>query len=582
MANPPGLAEAALIGPSTELVRRIEIYESDGTTRWQGGSNDDRLIEGAVGVDYSRDERRTLDTLVLDNSDGALVHSPSAFWYDKVIKVFCGVKYIDTSPIITHDIRTNLAQNPRSANNTTGYAGAGTLSRLASGAGAPEGFDSAARLTFTTSTATANGIYYVMPTGGDEITGKVSAMIYGRVSKSQRMRTLLYFYDDIGLLQSHSLNEAVYSANTWYDLKVEDLTPPLGTTRVLVGFYGITGTGSSLWANGDTVDITGVQIENRSSIFKRFDGDTLDFANRKYSWLGTPHASPSIEDITVETPAATPTSWETQIGEFMIDSISESHFPYIVKVNGRDYTKKCMLDKYSVATSYAAGTPIETAIKVIAQNAGITKFFLPVTTHQLGKDYFFERGVSRWEAMKQIADAFGYELFFNAYGVLVMREFLDPVTSPTSFTLQTGFLGNLVTYEKSLNDSRIYNYIVVTGEASEDVTPVYATAVNSNPTSPTRVAKLGKRVYQYTSSFITTTQQAQDVANRFLQVHGLEEFDLNFDSINLFWMEVGEIVEFDDPRPAPEQPDRFLLSSLTIPLGLGPMSGNAKRVSVVS
>jgi hypothetical protein len=274
--------------------------------------------------------------------------------------------------------------------------------------------------------------------------------------------------------------------------------------------------------------------------------------------------------------------WETQIGEFMIDSVSEAHFPYTVKVAGRDYTKKLLVSKFANATSFPKGQAIETTIKTIAQNAGVTKFLLPLTGKTLGSVTLFERGTSRWEAMKGIADAFGYEIFFDAEGYLVMREYADPVLSPISYTFETGAYGNLASYEKSLNDSRIYNHIVVTGESSDsDTIPVSAEAKNTTASSPTNISKLGDRVYQYSSSFITTTAQAQDVANKFLKIYALEEFDLNFEAIALPWLEAGEIVEFIDPRPAPDQPTKFLLSSLNLPLGIGAMSANAKRVSIV-
>jgi hypothetical protein len=174
-------------------------------------------------------------------------------------------------------------------------------------------------------------------------------------------------------------------------------------------------------------------------------------------------------------------------------------------------------------------------------------------------------------------------LFFNAQGYLVLRLALDPVLSPVAYTIQTGpIVGNLTGYTKSVNDTRIYNHILVTGEsADQETVPVWAEALNTEPSSPTRISELGDRLYQYTSSFITTTAQAQTVADNFLKIHALEEFNLDFSSITFPWLEAGEIVEFIDPRPSPGQPTRFLLSSITLPLGLGPMSGNAKRVTVV-
>jgi hypothetical protein len=47
-------------------------------------------------------------------------------------------------------------------------------------------------------------------------------------------------------------------------------------------------------------------------------------------------------------------------------------------------------------------------------------------------------------------------------------------------------------------------------------------------------------------------------------------------------LEVGEVLQFTDPDPAILQPERFLISSATIPLNLGPMQMNGKRVAIVS
>lgn len=588
MAVPPAAAEAAVIGPTSELIRRIEIYEADGTTRWAAGANDDRLIGGTVTIDYSRDERRSVD-LELDNSDFALEHAPDAFWYDKILKVFCGVRYVDTSDVISHVIRTNLSTNPRVGTNSTGWAalGSGTFSSARiTGAGNAYS-DTALETTWSVASAdTGGGSYYLTPVGAAVFTaGELYSFgIDARVSKSQRMNIVVQFWNDSAMIagQQFAGDEKVVTANEWNSFTLNGLTCPVGTTRVMVGAFSVSGTGSSIWNAGDKTAATMAVIIKEPVLKNRFSGATQDFANRDYRWTGTAELSQSEEDITISTPSAVDAVWETQVGEFMIDSISEDHFPYTVKVNGRDYTKKCLQSKFVVATALANGTAIETAIKSLAQNAGCTKFIMPVTGKALGKDYFFERGVSRWEAMKQIADAFGYEIFFDAQGYLVMREYLDPVTAPLAYSLATGeIIGNLTAYNKTVNDTRIYNHIVVTGETNDDTLPVYATAENHEPSSPTRIEEIGDRVYQYTSSFITTVAQAQDVADKFLQIHALEEFDLNFSSISLFWLEVGEIVEFIDPRSNTGQPDRLLLSSINLPLDLGPMSGNAKRVSVV-
>jgi len=372
--HPPVLAEAAILGPTTELTRRVEIYEANATTRWKNGTQDSRLINGTVTIDQGRDERRSFD-LELDNTDFGLEHKPGGFWYDKILKIYSGVRYWD----------------------------------------------------------------------------------------------------------------------------------------------------GSAWQN-----------------------------------------------------------WECQIGEFMIDSITEAHFPHTVRVAGRDMTKKMLLSKCINAYSFNKTTRVDVAVRQQVQIAGIVKYVIPVDNTQVGRDYSWERGTSRWEIAKEIAEAFGYEIYFDASGYFVMRPFQDPITAPISYTFETGKYGNLISYEKSVNDSRLFNHIVITGESSDsDVQPVSADAQNNNAMSPTRISLIGDRPYFYSSSFITTTSQAQKLANNWLKIYSMEEYDINLESIAAPWLEAGDIIEFLDPRPAIGQPTQFLLSSVSLPLGIGGMSANAKRITVV-
>lgn len=275
-------------------------------------------------------------------------------------------------------------------------------------------------------------------------------------------------------------------------------------------------------------------------------------------------------------------SYEVTLGTFMIDRVVQARFPKTVKITARDFTKKCMLSKFVQATGFTAGTPIETVIGAIASNAGIQDRVLPVTGKVLGVDTFFERGTPRWEAMKKIAEAFSYELFFNAQAYLIMRLFVDPTSEADSYDFETGpVTGNLVDWEKSTNDTRIFNHISIAG-SDPDILPVQAEALNNNPNSPTRIEVLGDRVFPYESAFITTTQQAQDLANAYLKIYGLEEYEINLSAVPAPWLEAGEVICFVDPAAAVNDPDRFLLTSFTIPLDLSPMSAVGRRVTIVS
>lgn len=384
---PPQGAIDAVVANYTNVTRRLEIYEYDGNTLWGGAGLGSRLVDGSVSVDANRDERRTLDC-VLDNADGALRHDPyNGLWFDKVIKVWRGVKYWSFDPI------------------------------------------------------------------------------------------------------------------------------------------------------------SGLPLQK---------------------------------------------TYEAQLGEFLIDRVDADNFPNLIKITARDYTKKMLTSKLTVSVQFPKGTPVEDVIKALAANSGITKFMLPITGKTVDATTVFEKGDERWKVCKTLAETAGYDLYFDATGYLVMRQYLDPTTSPVEYTFQTGAnVGNLISWSKSSNDSRVYNHIVVTGDEQTEVqldgttSIIYAEAKNTAGDSPTRIARIGDRTFFYSSPFFTSKEQAQSVANSWLSLKALEEFNMSFDALVVPWMEGGSIVEILDPNRTDYEPTRFLLDSFSIPLPLKAMSGLGRRVTIV-
>lgn len=278
-------------------------------------------------------------------------------------------------------------------------------------------------------------------------------------------------------------------------------------------------------------------------------------------------------------------SWETQVGEFMIDRISNERFPHQVDITGRDYAKKCLNSKLKFSIQFPRQTPIEDIIRALAANSGVKKFALPVTGQSYALDIVFERGIERWNVMKQIADSIGYEVYFRGDGYLTMRPYPDPLMSPLAWTFRGGKAdGSLINYTRSSNDSRVFNHIVVIG-ASTTVdgftTTIFAEALNEEPSSPTRISRLSDRVDFIQNDYFTEQTQAQDFANARLRIGALEEYEVNFSSLIIPWLDAGDIVGVDDSEGSEYVPNRFLLSDFSLPLALGEMSGNAKRVTIV-
>lgn len=288
------------------------------------------------------------------------------------------------------------------------------------------------------------------------------------------------------------------------------------------------------------------------------------------------------------TPEGVERLWETQIGEFMIDKISESDFPHVVKVTGRDYAKKCLLSKLKTSLTFTQFTPIEQMVTAMAANCGVTKFAMPYTGEGFAQDVVFERGTERWTVMQKLADSIGYELFFRGDGYLTMRPYGDPTFSPLTWIFNTSPLdGTLVNFERSSNDSRIRNHIVVVGSTTTNLDgfsqTAFAEAINDDPSSPTRVSRpgIGYRTEIIESDYISSTQQAEQTANQRLRVSSLEEFDINFSSLIIPWLEGGDIIDIVTPGQSEFVPTRFLLANFNFPLQLGSMSGVGRRVTIV-
>lgn len=568
-AFPPADAVTAINSGSTNVLRRVEIYENDGKTLWLP-SDPSYLKEGSVSVDYSRDERRVLDSLVLNSQDNMLRSDPyGGLWYDKVIKVYRGVRYPLKSKMPSIVIVASADQN-------SAYELRAAFSSM--------GFSTIDVKLGTTDMADVETYDMVL------VDGRV--MPVSNIAFVQQLfdagRNIFTIGKDMTSAEVPFLvTVAATGSPTWG-------IDPMGADTPLEGTFAhesyaaatgqwVTGGGAGAipvarWspAGDGTYYVTAMIKENES------DGRWFHFHASEYGtqakalwraaalWL---YRWVSTKD------------WETQIGEFCIDKIDEANFPYTVSISGRDYTKKCLLSKTEMSMSFPPGTKLYDLIIALGSNAGITKFKIPKTTEALRASLDIERGTDRWSVMKQAANSLSYELFFDGFGYLVMRKFIDPTTGPIATTFQTGpETGNLVDLSRSVNDSRLYNHIIVTGEnEAQDGETVslnyFGEAKNTDPNSPTNIDRLGDRSYFYTSTFFTSNQQCVNYANSLLKIHALESFEMNWSSLNYIWLDVGEVIELLDPDRLETDPTRYLMDTMSISLGLDPMSATGKRVT---
>lgn len=270
-------------------------------------------------------------------------------------------------------------------------------------------------------------------------------------------------------------------------------------------------------------------------------------------------------------------TWSGLLGTFMIDKVDSNSTDNTVSISGRDMTKKLRNAKFRSAVYFPPNEPIENIISAIAFNGGITDQSLPLTGKNTIVGWTFGQGTERWKAIKDIATAFDYDLYFDETGKLVMTEFADILNDPVAFVFQTGASGNLASYRKSSSDARLRNHVVVIGENNGQV-PVFGEAENTLSTSPTSIAAIGRRTETYKTSYVGTQPGAVALAERFLSISALEQFEVPLDALVIPWLDVNNVITFTDPSPAPGDPTRFLLTDIRFPLTLDPMSATLRRV----
>lgn len=568
--RPPAEVVRAFESGTTKAIRRIEVCEADGATLWNPDITNDpdfsRMIGGNVTVDSNRDERRALD-MVLMNADKLLRPDPNnGFWYDKIIKPYRGIRYpVDaTAPILSI-----------TEGDDAGY------------------FESIVKsLGYTNTESRPSGVIYA-----DYDHADILVAATGDTSQVTKLGILRSHYDGGGAVltfgTANGIDEVPHitgvsntaTAVVWGVTPVSSDTPLSGS--FVTQASGVTAVGDrptslaagavavSSWINGAgptfiTGSITWNQNGGRWFDLHLPSLDTVEIRKLLVAglrWLSD--YQPYKE-------------WEVQMGEFIVDGINDKHFPHQVSITARDYVKKCLDSKFTRTTAYSASDSATETVRALASNSGLTKVAIPEISRQLGTIMSYEPDTPRWTPMKEIMNSFGYEIYVTHDGYMTARRYQDPFLSPTTHEFKTGREGNLVSFDRSLSSVNLFNHLAVYA-ANTDAggLPFFGEAKNTDPNSPTRIAKIGDRYVKLDLNYLTSDAECKSRAEELLKTYALESYSMNMSSIYYPWLDAGDIVSLLDPDRLAHEPTRYLMDTLAFPLGLGPMGATTKRITYV-
>lgn len=277
------------------------------------------------------------------------------------------------------------------------------------------------------------------------------------------------------------------------------------------------------------------------------------------------------------------------LGIFLVDkpSVVVAGAGATLRVQGQDRLKLIAKSSFTKPVRYESGTHVGDVIRAIATDAGMgsTLYRIDDDGKTLGADRYYEIGSSRPDAIADLATSFHLDVFVDADGYLVVQAGLTDETVPAPvWAFERGSDAIMLGITRDLDDDRLYNHTLVSGEAS-DQSPISAEARDLNPASPSYnpvdgSGPIGDRLYTFTSAMIRSSDQAQEVADGLLFSTALIVEAISLPSVAHPAIEAGDVVTVNE-RVSRAAAD-YLIESVTMPLGRGPMTITSKRLRGLS
>lgn len=266
---------------------------------------------------------------------------------------------------------------------------------------------------------------------------------------------------------------------------------------------------------------------------------------------------------------------EFPLGVFRISAPNQSDTGTVVTtVEASDLSRTVSRNRFQDLYVIPLGTNYADAIRelVLSRLPGTQFNFMP--TSRTTPLLVFTSQDDPWAMAQKMAMSIGAEVFFDVDGLCVLRSEPDPATDPISWRYREGE-GILTGVSRKIDEELTYNVWIVTGESSS-AAPVRAVARDDDPTSPTYYLTYGEVPYFYTSAFIVSQAQAQDVADAFKRAGRPFLESVSVSSIPNFAHDASDVVEIERARASVS--GKFVLDSIEIGLSVdGDMRLNTRK-----
>ncbi|MFE6597255.1 DUF5047 domain-containing protein [Streptomyces albidoflavus] len=201
------------------------------------------------------------------------------------------------------------------------------------------------------------------------------------------------------------------------------------------------------------------------------------------------------------------------LGLFRLDSVDGDVSEGPVQLQGKDLSA-CVADDKLTAPYSASGTVVGAVTALIQRSLPGASVISEIEDAPIGRRTW-DVEADPWEAAREVAAAAGADVYANADGEFVIRTLPDLLLTAPAWAVEAGDGGVYISGSVGMTSEGVYNGVLARGESTSDnLPPVSALAVDSDPTSPTYWdGPYGRRPLFYSSSTLTSVNACVQAAN---------------------------------------------------------------------
>lgn len=244
--------------------------------------------------------------------------------------------------------------------------------------------------------------------------------------------------------------------------------------------------------------------------------------------------------------------------------------------------KSLWVDPYQISASANLGTAISLVLSDrwsdVETDFQVTSQTVPATVLGLQSG---GSGKDPWADVLKLAQAGGFDLFFDNEGIAVLTAVPDPSEESPVEVYVEGEEAMVLQVNRRLSTDQTFNGVVVTGEGTNVRPPVRAVAFDEDPASPTyRYGEFGERPTFISSPVVTSAVEAGVVAVAELaKLKGAEE-NVDWSQIADPSLDAGDVIEVQNTGTRLSRV--MVLDKVRVPLqASGAMQATARTVRVL-